>query len=295
MAMPPEIDHQVVAALYQFRMATAEQLRVLHTPGSKPELMRRRLRRLKDEGLVEDVVLPQAGKLRAWYLTEHGTRIAATFPELEGVTSPPLPEDKSAARLRLGHVLAVVRTQVAFVAGARAAGDECAPLDFLPEVYHRYGEGRDGAVIPDGLLHYATGGAGRALYRAFVEVDRGTMAGEKLAAKLIGYARFHDHHPIPAHLRRTAGALSVLPAWQQHYVVFPRLLFVLADTGEQAARQRIRDLQGVADAHPLVARMLMSVKAGAARLADLEQHGINGPVWHALADHTRARCGAWEL
>lgn len=49
MAMPPEIDHQVVAALYQFRMATAEQLRVLHTPDSKPELMRRRLRRLKDE------------------------------------------------------------------------------------------------------------------------------------------------------------------------------------------------------------------------------------------------------
>ncbi|MDH6141898.1 hypothetical protein P3T35_003919 [Kitasatospora sp. GP30] len=58
MATPPEIDHQVVAALYQFRMATAEQLRILHTPDSQPELMRRRLRQLRDEGLVEDVVLP---------------------------------------------------------------------------------------------------------------------------------------------------------------------------------------------------------------------------------------------
>lgn len=37
MALPPEI-----AALYQFRMATAEQLRVLHTPDAGPEQMRRR-------------------------------------------------------------------------------------------------------------------------------------------------------------------------------------------------------------------------------------------------------------
>ncbi|MQS16013.1 hypothetical protein F7Q99_28135 [Streptomyces kaniharaensis] len=138
--------------------------------------MRRRLRRLRKEGLVEDVVLPQAGKLRAWYLTERGARIAARFPELEGVTSPPLPEDKTEARLRVGHIPAVTRTQTAFVAGARKAGDECQPLDFLPEVYHRYGEGPGGAVIPDGLLHYTTDAGGRALHRAFVEVDRGTMA-----------------------------------------------------------------------------------------------------------------------
>ncbi|MDH6580824.1 replication-relaxation family protein, partial [Kitasatospora sp. MAP5-34] len=204
MAMPPEVDHQVVAALFQFRMATAEQLRVLHTPGAGPEQMRRRLRRLKGEGLVEEVVLPQAGKLRARFLTEHGSRIAATFPELEGVSSPPLPGDKSAARLRLGHILAVVRTQVAFVAGARAAGDECAPLDFLPEAHHRYGEGTAGAVIPDGLLRYVSTRPGRALNRAFVEVDRATMSSEKLASKLIGYARFHSHRPS----RCTSGAPS---------------------------------------------------------------------------------------
>ncbi|MFB7672338.1 hypothetical protein ACFC26_13075 [Kitasatospora purpeofusca] len=39
MAVPPEIDHAVIAALYQFRMATAEQLRVLHTPNAGPELL----------------------------------------------------------------------------------------------------------------------------------------------------------------------------------------------------------------------------------------------------------------
>ncbi|MGW2542534.1 replication-relaxation family protein [Kitasatospora sp. NPDC001574] len=296
MATPPEIDHDVIASLYQFRMATSEQLRVLHTPGAGPEQMRKRLNRLKKkECLVECVVLPQAGRLQAWFLTEYGARIAATFPELEGVTSPPLPEDKTAARLRVGHILAVVRTHVAFVAGARAAGDECAPLDFLPEVYHRFGEGKDGAVIPDGRLHYVKAGPPRHLYRAFVEVDRGTMASEQLASKLIAYARFHEHHPVPAHLRRTSHSLSVLPAWQQRYPAFPRLLFVLADTGERAARQRMRDLQSVAAAHPMVTRMLMTVKAGTARLADLEEHGPNAAVWHTLDDHTRARCGAWEL
>ncbi|MGW4652308.1 replication-relaxation family protein [Kitasatospora sp. NPDC004289] len=297
MATPPEIDHDVIASLFQFRMATAEQLRVLHTPDAGPEQMRKRLRRLNKEGLVESVVLPQAGKLRAWFLTEHAVRIAATFPELEGVSSPPLPEDKTAARLRVGHVLAVVRTHVAFVAGARAAGDECAPLDFLPEVYHRFGEGKDGAVIPDGRLHYVQAGPPRHLRRAFVEVDRGTMASEQLASKLIAYARFHEHHPVPAHLRRTSHSQSVVPAWQQRYPVFPRLLFVLADTGERAAGQRMRDLQAMAASHPMVTRMLvlMNIPAGAARLADLEEHGPNAAIWQPLGDPSRSRCGAWEL
>ncbi len=88
---------------------------------------------------------------------------------------------------------------------------------------------------------------------------------------------------------------SVLPAWQQRYPAFPRLLFVLADTGERAARRRVRDLQAIADSHPMVTRMLMSVTAGVARLPDLEEHGPSGPVWHSLTDHRRARCNAWEL
>ncbi|WP_442906921.1 replication-relaxation family protein [Kitasatospora sp. NBC_01246] len=91
----------------------------------------------------------------------------------------------------------------------------------MPEVYHRFGEGPGGTVIPDGLLHYSKKGPDRVLHRAFVEVDRGTMASEKLASKLIAYARFHDHHPVPAHLRRTSHSQSVLPAWQQRYPAFP--------------------------------------------------------------------------
>ncbi|MGW2375405.1 MULTISPECIES: hypothetical protein [Kitasatospora] len=57
--------------------------------------MRWRLRRLKDEGLVESVVLPQAARQRAWFLTERGVRIVARFPELRHVASPPLAEDET--------------------------------------------------------------------------------------------------------------------------------------------------------------------------------------------------------
>ncbi|WP_153467808.1 hypothetical protein [Streptomyces kaniharaensis] len=59
-------------------------------------------------------------------------------------------------------------------------------------------------------------------------------------------------------------------------------LFVLADTSEQAAWQQIRDLQALTDRHPLVARTLTTVKAGVARLADLEQHRTNAAVWQPL-------------
>lgn len=38
----------------------------------------------------------------------------------------------------------------------------------------------------------------------------------------------------------------------------------------------------------------MTVKAGVARLDDLEQHGTSASVWHTLTDHTRPLCGAWQ-
>ncbi|MEU1423955.1 hypothetical protein [Kitasatospora sp. NPDC005751] len=71
----------------------------------------------------------------------------------------------------------------------------------------------------------------------------------------------------------------MLPARQQYYPALPRLLFVLADTRERAARQRVRDLKADADGHPMVRRMPTGVNAGAARPADLEDpvRGL-GPV-----------------
>ncbi|MFI8251906.1 replication-relaxation family protein [Kitasatospora sp. NPDC085930] len=78
------------ASLFQFRIATAEQLRRLHTPDSGIEKMRSRLRRLREQGLAEELALPQSGRAKGWFLTEHGARIAAAFPELADIPAPRL-------------------------------------------------------------------------------------------------------------------------------------------------------------------------------------------------------------
>ncbi|WP_051742341.1 hypothetical protein [Kitasatospora sp. MBT66] len=128
MAVPPKIDHAVIATLFQFRMATAEQLRGLHTGGRF--VADAQAAAAAGQGGPGGQRRSAAGReQRTWFLTEHAVRIAATFPELEGIASPPLPEDRTAARLRVRHVLAVVRTHVTFKTGACAVGDKCAPRD----------------------------------------------------------------------------------------------------------------------------------------------------------------------
>ncbi|MFJ7913106.1 replication-relaxation family protein [Kitasatospora sp. NPDC096204] len=198
-----EITWSVLAALFQFRIATAEQLRRLTAPDAGIEKMRARLRRLRDEGLAEELVLPQSGRARGWFLTEHGTRVAGAFPELADIPAPRTPGDKSAFKYTLWHQLAVVRTHLVFLADARRRGDAYGPFDFIPEITHRFAEGREGTVRPDGLLYYSRTGAdgARVTNLAFVEVDRGTMGGPRLAAKLNAYARYWATAPLPAGVR----------------------------------------------------------------------------------------------
>ncbi|MFJ2722796.1 replication-relaxation family protein [Streptomyces sp. NPDC087437] len=80
------------------------------------------------------------------------------------------------AKLRVGHALTVTETGLAFLQDARRRGELCWPLDWIPEVYHPIGSGE--AVIPDALLYYRRGreGGEGAMLRAFVEVDRATLA-----------------------------------------------------------------------------------------------------------------------
>jgi len=59
------LDRLTVAVLCQYRMATTEQLHRLLAPDVRVEQTRRRLAKLRGEGLVDRVTLPQAGRLRA--------------------------------------------------------------------------------------------------------------------------------------------------------------------------------------------------------------------------------------
>lgn len=168
-------DRLALAVLAQYRMATTGQMHVLLAPGVRVEQTRRRLAKLSAEGLVDRVTLPQAGRTRCWFLTSYGAQIASEWPELRGWQPTRTASDRTAARLRAGHALAVTETGLAFVRDARERGDICQPLDWIPEVYHSLGGGE--AVIPDALLYYRKSAGEEdegSMLRAFVEVDRAT-------------------------------------------------------------------------------------------------------------------------
>ncbi|WP_190214120.1 replication-relaxation family protein [Kitasatospora indigofera] len=180
----------------------------------------------------------------------------------------------------------------------RTRGDGYGPFDFIPEVTHRFAEGREGTVRPDGLLYYGAADAeGIARMRAFVEVDRGTMGAERLASKLNAYARYWSTRMLPAGMR--AGTIEAeqggrVPLWERRYTRFPRLLFVLTGTGETGFLNRVGQLQlHAGDRH--VAKMLATVPAAAANLADLEEHGPSADVWYPLADRNAEPRSFYEL
>lgn len=184
-----------LAVVVQYRMATTEQVHLLVAPGVRIEQTRRRLAKLRAEGLVDRLTAPRAGRTRVWFASRYGVEVASEWPELREWRPPRLVSDRTAARLRVGHTLTVTETGLAFVQDARQRGEVCRPMDWIPEVYHPLGNGE--AVIPDALLYYRRSQGGGGLLWAFVEVDRATMGPERLAAKLTVYARLHRYAPAP--------------------------------------------------------------------------------------------------
>ncbi|MEV0186362.1 replication-relaxation family protein [Streptomyces sp. NPDC050625] len=274
-------DRLALAVLAQYRMATTEQMHLVIAPGVRIEQTRRRLAKLRDEGLIERITLPQAGRTRVWFATQYGVDIAAEWPELRDRRPPKLNADPTAARLRVGHSLVVTETGLAFLQDARRHGDICRPLDWIPEVHHPLGSGE--AVIPDALLYYRTSNNGGSMLRAFVEVDRATMGPERLATKLTAYARLHHYIPTPppARPRHTISQQPPEEDWRRHYPLFPRLLFVLDGTGPTGVQNRIRALHAAAS-EPALADFLRTVPALAAPMTDLLRNGPSAPVWRPV-------------
>ncbi|WP_461712114.1 replication-relaxation family protein [Streptomyces sp. DSM 41013] len=281
-------DRLAVAVLAQYRMATTEQLHLILSPDVRIEQTRRRLVKLRGEGLVDRVTLPQAGRTRVWYTTRYGAQVASEWPELRGRRPPRGAHDRTAVRLGVGHGLTVTETALAFLQDARRHGDLCQPLDWIPEVHHSLGGGE--AVIPDALLYYRshdTGGAkadttgdGGMMLRAFVEVDRATMGPERLAAKLGAYARLHQHVPTPPPGSRRPLAVQK-ESWRRRYPLFPRLLFVLDGTGPTGIHTRIKALEA-ASRQPAPAALLRDTPVLATPMTDLLQHGPAAPIWHPI-------------
>ncbi|MCC3655855.1 replication-relaxation family protein [Streptomyces sp. S07_1.15] len=283
--------HRVLAVLAQHRMATSAQLKEML--GMNRSALSRLLSRLHRQDLIAFITLPRAARARAWFLQPDGVRATRDWPELRG--RPPYPvTSATAASLRTAHTLTAVRTHLAFARDARERGDEHGPLDWTPEVSHQLPDAE--RLISDALLHYTLHEAGdrRVQLRAFVEVDRATMTAERLASKLIEYARFHTYTPVPVGRRSMQQAPATGPAWQRWYPVFPRVLFVLTGAGPTALANRTASLRAMAAEHPLVASMARRVPLGAAVLEDLEAHGPRAAVWQPLDGRT-APCSWTDL
>ncbi|MGI5143930.1 replication-relaxation family protein [Streptomyces sp. CA-106110] len=275
-------DRLALAVLAQHRMATTEQVHLMISPGVRIEQTRRRLVKLRGEGLIDRVTLPQAGRTRVWFVTQYGAEVASEWPELRDWRPPRLGADRTAARLRVGHALVVTETARAFVQDARRCGDVCQPLDWIPEVYHSLGGGE--ALIPDALLYYrreAKDGDGWSMLRAFVEVDRATMGPERLTAKISAYERLYRHVPVTVGRARPGSEVPV-EEWRRRYPVFPRLLFVLDGTGPAGIDNRISALH--AGAKLARADFLRGVPMLAASLTDLLRDGPSAPVWRPMTN-----------
>ncbi|WLQ61480.1 replication-relaxation family protein (plasmid) [Streptomyces sp. NBC_01220] len=284
--------HRAVALLAQHRLIAQQQLHQMLSPHAVRTVTSNVLAKLRKDGLVDFTVLPS--RQRAWYLTLRGARIATSWPELRGRTVL-APGNSTEASLRAAHTLTVVRAHLAFLADARRLGDDYGPLDWVPEIAHRLPDtGGEDKLIADAVLHYTATSPRRLQYRAFVEVDRATMSSERLARKLISYARFHEYSPQPVGRRGTVADQAAMLAWQRFYPRYPRVLFILTGASARALHSRIEDLRAMTAGHPLVAKLAGQVPLGAAVLEDLEDQAPSAPVWLPLAGPAE-RCSWMEV
>ncbi|WP_405467084.1 replication-relaxation family protein [Streptomyces canus] len=271
---------QILSALALHRMATTGQLRQMLRPDSSRQLFSRVLNKLRATGFVDLTPLPdsQRSRTHAWYLTAEGARLTRDLPVLRG--RPPYPITSStAASLKTAHTLTVVRSHLPFAADARRLGHEHSPWDWTPEVSHPIGESE--RLVADAVMRYTViDGEHRRMLRAFVEVDRTTMSSERLAVKLIEYARLYHYEAQPVGRRRP---VSTGPTWLRWYPVYPRVLLVLTGASPARLGDRISDLQAMVAQHPLVAALAREVPLGAAILEDIDEQGASGPVWVPLA------------
>ncbi|MFF4429806.1 replication-relaxation family protein [Streptomyces sp. NPDC001513] len=281
--------HRALALIAQHRLLTTTQLHRMLMPHAPPRKIHKVLGPLRTEGLIAHTVLGARSGLQAHFLTASGAQTVSNWPELRGRRATVI-SSSAAASLRAAHTLTGVRAHLAFLTDAQSRGDEYGPLDWVPEVTHRLPDtGGEERLIADAVLHYTATRPRRLQYRAFVEIDRTTMSSERLARKLITYARFHDYTPQTAGRHGTVADQASPLAWQRFYPRFPRILFVLAGAPRATLTNRIADLRRMTADHDLVTRFAAHVPLGAATLDDLEGLGPSGPVWTPLAGTAEPR------
>ncbi|MEV7038345.1 replication-relaxation family protein [Amycolatopsis sp. NPDC051061] len=263
------VQRDALTVLYWHRLMSTEQVRRLVAPMLSPVTVRAKLAGLRRAGLADRIA--REHRPRTWHVTPTGAEAveAAGTVDARAYRLP----GTAVAHLLQEHTLDVVETGLAFVETARERGDECGPLSWTPEVAHQFRDragDRRGVVIADAVLHYVVDEARRRTQRTlFVELDRATMPVARLARKLAGYIRYHDHTPAGSSRR---------PAWRERYPRFPRVLIVLSGAERPVLERRLADLRAHAQAMPLVSTAAGRVDLVATTLPRLLADGPLKPV-----------------
>jgi len=264
-------------------MTTRQLQQLLQPHTTYPVYLRRQLARLRDLGLVAATSRNRGGGQGelAWYCTTAGAEVVEAAGELT-VRAYRMSEQAAASQLQ-EHTIAVNDTGLAFVAAARAAGDECGPLDWEAELAHRVRDGDsrigdDAFLVPDAVLRYTHRTHKQTVAAFFLEIDRATMSPGRLVDKLRAYARYQSYVPtLPAGRSRAAGQVGA-ESWRGRYSAFPPVLFVFTGASAAALARRTSDVRALAGSDVRLRRAAQRLQAGVTTLHHLQSAGPWAPV-----------------
>jgi hypothetical protein len=263
-------------------MTTGQLHRLLQPHVRLPTYLRRQLAELRERGLADSVLRNRGGGQgeHAWYCTPAGADVVEAASELPA--RPYRMTEQNASSQLQEHTIAVNETGIAFVEAARTASHACGPLDWIPEVAHRYRDGEarsddDASLTPDAVLTYVHRDGPRATALTyFLEIDRATMSPAQLTDKLRAYARYQSYIPasVPGRPRPDAGG----EAWRSRYATFPMVLFVLTGASADTMARRAADVRALAATDGRLRRAASRLPAGITTLALLQKPGPWAPV-----------------
>jgi len=270
----PAAAVEVVASVAEHRVLTTAQVREIHFPANRVRWAQKVLARLEAAGLVAKA-RPQHAPRRLWFVTEDGAQLAQDAGAL--IDAPKVFDARAAVNQLQHHTLAVNDTGACFLAAARQRGDEFGPLSWRHEIAHPLGTGRGRRLlIADAVLTYLVVGEGKVTMELrFLELDRATLAVDRLAAKLGRYAELHG-----------AQDKNRRPLWRGRYPYFPPVLCVLAGAPRALLERRRETVTALLAASPDL-REASQVEVFTCLLEDLQDRGPFAPIFASPRDPSR--------
>jgi hypothetical protein len=268
----PAATVEVVASVAEHRLLSTAQIHAMHFPASRVRWAQRVLARLESAGYLAKVRTQHAPRL-LWFLTEQG---AGLLQETGALSESPKVFNADAALGQLRrHTLAVNDAAICFLAAARERGDEFGPFSWRHEVSHPLGPSR-GRLIADVVLTYlAVEEEGLSVEQRFLELDRATLAVDRLASQLARYAE----------LFRASGRGGE-PLWSDLYPAFPTVLCVLTGAHRKALeRRRATAIALLASKSALVRTPQVEILI--CLLEDLQARGPFAPIFRSPRDPVR--------